>query len=272
MSRTGADEARSTPPSAWHESQRRAGLHGTLREMAARGTHDKVVALLAQHSPPERAPDALDIGAGTGALSQKLAEAGWRVAACDLYPDAFAAQGIECRAVEDGRLPFPDAHFDVAIAVELLEHIEGHEGLFAEARRVLRPGGLLLMTTPNILSLKSRVQFLLTGYPYSFPSLDPAELDPVAQHITPFSLDRYRWRLAQSGFDVETVDVDKLQSSSRALAFLIPLIRLATRKAARESASVREQNSLRVLLGRKLFILARRREDRRLDRPAAGAA
>lgn len=272
MSPPSAEEARGAPSSAWHEAQRRAGLQGTLREMAARGTHDKVLELLARHAPPERRPDALDIGAGAGALSRKLADGGWRVAACDLYPDAFAAEGIECRGVDGGRLPYPDAHFDIAVAVELLEHIEAHEALFAEVWRVLRPGGLLLITTPNILSLKSRVAFLLTGYPYSFPTLDPSVLDPVAQHITPFSLDRYRWRLTQSGFDVEFVDVDKLQRSSRALAFLIPLIRLATRRAARESASVREQNSRKVLFGRKLFIIARKRADRPRDRPTGRAA
>lgn len=267
-----AGEVSGAPPSAWHETQRRAGLHGKPREMAARGTHDKVVGLLARHAPHDRSPQVLDIGAGTGALSAKLADGGWRVSACDLYPEAFAVEGIECKAVRDGRLPFADACFDVAVAVELLEHIEGHEALFAEARRVLRPGGLLLITTPNILSLKSRVSFLFTGYPYSFPTLDPTQLDPVAQHITPFSLDRYRWRLGQSGFDIEGVDVDKQQSSSRALSFLIPVIRLATRKAARESASVREQNSLPVLLGRKLFIVARRRGEPKLDRPAGAAA
>jgi len=259
MNPTGAREARGAPPSAWHEAQRRAGLDGKPREMATRGTHDKVVALLREYAPPEQAARVLDIGAGTGALARKLGDAGWQVAACDLYPEAFAAEGIECRAVQEGRLPYEDASFDVAAAVELFEHIEGHEALLAEARRVLRPGGVLLITTPNILSLKSRVSFLFTGYPYSFPTLDPAVLDPVAQHITPFSLDRYRWRLSQSGFDIEAVDIDKLQSSSRALSFLIPLIRLATRRAARESVSVREQNSRRVLLGRKLFIVARRR-------------
>ena len=227
--------------------------------MATRGTHDKVLSMLAEHAPPQRAPAVLDIGAGTGALSARLSASGWMVSACDLYPEAFVVEGVECRAVRDGRLPFNEGSFDAAVAVELLEHIEGHEALFAEARRVLRPGGVLLITTPNILSLKSRLSFLLTGYPYSFPTLDPAELDPVAQHITPFSLDRYRWRLAQSGFDIESVEIDKRQSTSRALSFLIPFIRLATRKAARQSLSVREQNSRRVLLGRKLFILARRR-------------
>jgi SAM-dependent methyltransferase len=248
------------PPSAWHEAQRRAGKHGTPLEMAARGTHDKVTALLRAYAAPENAPAVLDIGAGSGALSAKLVAGGWRVCACDLYPEAFAVEGVECRRVVGASgLPFEDASFDAVVAVELLEHIEGHEALFAEARRVLRPGGLLLVTTPNIVSLKSRLSFLLTGYPYSFPTLDPDVLDPVAQHITPFSLDRYRWRLAQSGFDVHAVDVDKYQGTSKALALLVPLIRLATRRGARASRSVREQNSLPLLLGRKLFIAARRR-------------
>src|SRR5690606_14654349 len=119
---------------------------------------------------------------------------------------------------------------------------------------VLRPGGLFLFTTPNILSLKSRMSFLLTGYPYSFPTLDPDVVDPVSQHITPFSLDRYRWRLRQSGFEFAGVEIDKYQSTSRWLAFLVPLIRLATFRAARGSASVRAQNSTSVLFGRKLFV------------------
>ena len=250
------------PPSAWHEARRSAGAAGEPREMAARGTHDKVLALLGRHAPDAAATTVLDIGAGVGALSGKLAAAGYAVAACDLYPEAFLASGIECRGVDAaGQLPYADASCDAALAVELVEHIEGHEALFGEVRRVLRPGGLFLMTTPNVVSLKSRLSFLLTGYPYSFPSLDPKVLDPVAQHITPFSLDRYRWRLAQSGFEIVAVNVDRYQTTSRLLAFLIPLIRLASRRAARASASVREQNSLPLLLGRKLFITARRLPD-----------
>ncbi|HEX7079648.1 MAG TPA: class I SAM-dependent methyltransferase [Gammaproteobacteria bacterium] len=248
------------PLSAWHEARRLAGADHAPVEMAARGTHERVLQLLASHCGEPAATSVLDIGAGAGALSGRLSAAGYRVAACDLYPEAFLADGIECRGVDArGRLPYDDATFDAAVAVELVEHIEGHETLFAEAHRVLRPGGLLLVTTPNIVSLKSRLSFLLTGYPYSFPSLDPAVLDPVAQHISPFSLDRYRWRLAQSNFDIVAVEIDKRQRSSQALFFLIPLIRLASRRAARRSPSVREQNSLPLLLGRKLFIVARRR-------------
>ena len=229
-------------------------------EMSARGTHARVLSLLLRLAPPNPRTRVLDIGAGTGALSARLAAAGYDVAACDLYPEEFRVPNVECLGVDaGGLLPYADGGFDVAIAVELVEHIDHHAALFAEVRRILRPGGMLAFTTPNILSLKSRVGFLFTGYLYSFPSLDPAVLDPVAQHISPFSLDRYRWRLAQAGLDVVDVTVDRYQNTSRWLAFLVPAIWLINRRAARHSPSVRLQNSLPLLFGRKLFVAARRR-------------
>src|SRR5690606_35484403 len=109
---------------------------------------------------------------------------------------------------------FADASADVALAVEMLEHIEAHEQLIEEIHRVLRPGGFLIFTTPNILSLRSRMSFLLKGYFYSFPSLNPEELDPVSQHISPFTLDRYLWRLHQAGLRFVEVSVDKYQRTS----------------------------------------------------------
>ncbi|MGH9842992.1 MAG: class I SAM-dependent methyltransferase [Blastocatellia bacterium] len=45
--------------------------------------------------------------------------------------------------------PFPDASFDVVVSVEVLEHVEADDRFVAHAHRVLRPGGLFLMTTPN---------------------------------------------------------------------------------------------------------------------------
>lgn len=227
--------------------------------MAIPGTHSRVLDVLGQFSDVSRDSVAVDIGAGMGALSARLAQAGYDVTACDLYPEEFAVDGVECRRVEaGGRLPFDDTSADIALAVEVMEHIDTHETMFSEIHRVLKPGGIVLFTTPNILSLKSRFMFLLTGYFYSFPSLDPEVCDPVFQHITPFSLDRYRWRLRQAGFEFLHVTADKRQSTSRFLSFLAPLLWLINRKKARESASVRLQNDLTVLQARTLIVLARR--------------
>mgnify|MGYP006180202355 CR=1 FL=1 len=67
--------------------------------MANRGTHAKALQVLARHLPDPRGLCALDVGAGMGALSARLTGAGYTVAACDLYPEAFSVPGIECRRV-----------------------------------------------------------------------------------------------------------------------------------------------------------------------------
>jgi 2-polyprenyl-3-methyl-5-hydroxy-6-metoxy-1,4-benzoquinol methylase len=252
----------SPPPSPWHEARKRNEPSDQPLEMANRGTHLKVLDVLRSVEGAPENLQVLDIGAGMGALSAMLADAGYRTMACDLYPDAFSVPGIECRSVDaSGQLPYDDQSIDIALAVEVLEHIDGHQALFKEVRRILKPGGLFLFTTPNIASLKSRWMFLFNGYPYSFPSLDPEVVDPVHQHITPFSLDRYRWRLRQAGLEFMDVTVDRYQSTSKLLMFLYPIIWLLNRKASRRSESVRMQNQPKVLLGRILLVLARRSTD-----------
>jgi SAM-dependent methyltransferase len=194
-----------------------------------------------------------------GALSRRLSDAGYRVTACDLFPEFFRVPEVECLPVdEDGTLPYQDQSIDVAYGVELVEHMENPGRFFKEAARVLKPGGDLIITTPNILSLKSRLGFLLTGYTYSFPPLDPDVRDPVRQHITPLTLDGYRWRLKQAGFDIVEVAVDKYQSTSLWASFLLPLVWIGSWRTSRESGNAWSQNQFHMLYGRTLMIRARR--------------
>ena len=173
-------------------------LHSQPREMAARGVHDAAFRVLQAHTGTPQGICVVDIGAGMGAFSRRLLTAGYSVLACDLYPESFRVPEITCLPVTlSGELPYAEHSADVAVALELFEHIDGHETLLNEIHRVLKPGGTLLVTTPNILNLKSRISFLMTGFLYNFPPLDPDIQDPVHQHISPFSLDRYRWRLRQ---------------------------------------------------------------------------
>ena len=62
-------------------------------------------------------------------------------------------------------LPFPDASFDRALCLDVLEHLayEEQPRALAELFRVLRPGGELLVSVPNLAHLQSRIQFLLRG-------------------------------------------------------------------------------------------------------------
>jgi SAM-dependent methyltransferase len=233
--------------------------------MSLRGMHELVMPQLVSSVPPRGAAGAparvLDLGAGQGALSALLLQAGYDVAACDLHPEFFRCQGVECRRSNaHDRLPFPDAHFDMVAAFEIVEHLESHAGLFREVARVLRPGGTLVFTTPNIVSLKSRLSFLFSGYFYSHGPLDPRVVDPVAQHISPSTPDRYRFLLAQAGLDLRRVACDRWGSTSTWMSWLAPIIRAWTwwtrgRRLA-DRHGVKLQNSTPALLGRTLVGIA----------------
>jgi SAM-dependent methyltransferase len=228
--------------------------------LAARGLHSRTLGVITEFFPPEKPIDVLDIGAGRGALSYQLNDAGYRVSACDLFPEDFNVPGVECRLADaDAPLPYEDASFDLVLAVELVEHIEDHHTLFNEVNRVLKPQGHFLLTTPNILTLKSRLRFLFTGYFYGFPPLEPEVRDPVSQHITAHTLDRYRWRLAQCGLELTDLRTDKYQRTSMAFGFLAPLIRFRTAREHGDSPWARQQNARVPLFGRTLIGVAQKR-------------
>jgi SAM-dependent methyltransferase len=230
------------------------------KELAIPGTHDRVLQILGKRIDFTSAPRVLDIGAGQGAFSLRLKEAGARVSACDVVPEQFDVPGVDFRIIQpDGRLPFDDASIDAAIAIEVLEHIDGHDRFFAEVARILAPGGMVMFTTPNILSLKSRLRFLLTGFFYSFGPLEPFTRDPVSQHISPFSVNRYEWMMSQHGLRRMGLETDTRQASSILLMPLVPFIRLVTRLQFRGSALAERQNASIALFGRKLVVIGQKR-------------
>jgi SAM-dependent methyltransferase len=230
-------------------------------EMAIRGTHDRVIRALGQVVRFEDSPLVLDVGAGQGALSAKLKAAGLNVMACDLEVADFDVPGVECRQVDgSGVWPYDDGVVDVVVAVEVLEHIDGHEPFFAEAARVLKPGGTLLFTTPNVLSLKSRLRFLFTGTYYSFPPLEPFVRAPARQHISPFTLNRYEWMLSHQGLGVTRVTTDKWQRSSLLLSFLAPFVWGSVLLRHGRDPNAHKLNSRVALFGRKLFVIARKKD------------
>jgi SAM-dependent methyltransferase len=96
----------------------------------------------------------LDLGCGTGYGTADLARVASTAVGVDLAPEAIAyavshypsAQFLECSA---SAVPFPQASFDLVTAFEVIEHLRDWRALLAEARRVLEPNGVLLVSTPN---------------------------------------------------------------------------------------------------------------------------
>lgn len=95
--------------------------------------------------PPGNGQCALDVGARAGVQTRWLQERGYVVTSVDVEP-AFDG----CLRVDaNQRLPFDDAQFDLIWCSEVIEHLRDPAFALSELRRVTKPGGLLVLTTPN---------------------------------------------------------------------------------------------------------------------------
>ncbi len=96
----------------------------------------------------------LDVGCGVGQVVARLTDAGFEAHGVDVSePNIARARRFSERcALYDGkRLPFPDRHFSVVGALNVLEHVDEPEAFIAEVVRVTEPGGGIVLSSPNFL-------------------------------------------------------------------------------------------------------------------------
>lgn len=143
-----------------------------------------------------------DVGAGCGHFSYILGEhvrglgldPRERVFPCDLIPASFEYEKLDCQPIaEDGSLPFADHSLDAVISIEVVEHVENQFAFMRELCRVVKPGGLVIVTTPNTHNANSRVRNLVWGFPLLYDPLplqthDPRLLDGHIHPISPYFL------------------------------------------------------------------------------------
>lgn len=101
--------------------------------------------------PARAGARALDLGAGSGGNTPLLTAAGYGAVALEHHPVAAAytrGRGLPVVQADGQRLPFADSSFDLVLACDVLEHLHRDDQAVQEVRRVLRPGGHLVLTVP----------------------------------------------------------------------------------------------------------------------------
>ncbi|MGG6265139.1 class I SAM-dependent methyltransferase [Leptolyngbya sp. AN03gr2] len=128
----------------------------------------------------------LDAGSGSGGWLKRLQQRSSidKLISVDIVDDgASQIETVEfhIRDLSTTVLPCADQSIDWIFAIEVMEHLANPRHFVQEAKRSLKPGGKLVITTPNNDSLRSRISFLLRGYYPAFCEHDYQ----VAGHITP---------------------------------------------------------------------------------------
>ena len=109
---------------------------------------------------------AVDLGSGPGAMADRLRSRGCDVLAADLSADGFALDlpHVSLNFNEpDFASKLGRNVFALVTAIEVIEHVETPIGFLRNIRELLTPGGVAVLTTPNVESLPARFKFLLSG-------------------------------------------------------------------------------------------------------------
>jgi len=170
-------------------------------------THEKVFTLLSGEEPGS----ILDAPAGEGYASKRLMEIGFEVYAADLDEEDFKLRDIKFDKIDlNNNLPYSDSFFNYIVCIEGIEHIENPHHLIREFRRILKSDGKLIISTPNILSVYSRLRYLLSGYAdwihsrINLPK-EKKTFDLMEQHINMIGFPELNYILSENGFEIENL-------------------------------------------------------------------
>ncbi|MBN1493320.1 MAG: class I SAM-dependent methyltransferase [Candidatus Omnitrophica bacterium] len=218
----------------------------------------------------EKRGKVLDIGCGDGNYAINLKKLGFAVIAADMDVQRFRHKGEvefqKCNVTEV--LPFEDNVFDFVVLAEVIEHLRNPYDVVAELTRILKPGGKLVLSTPNILNLKSRIRFLFEGsweYFREIPlehSQNPREVI-WNLHLIPWRYHELEYLLHSSGLSVENIYTSRYEGML--LSFLVPFIKFqlflkekrAQKKGAMDYARINAiLSSNDILFGEHLVIKA----------------
>ena len=195
------------------------------RELTSPNTHRVVAAFLAAEPTCTRV---LDVPCGEGAFLARAQRAGLACYGADIA-NRLAISGVRfARADMNAGLPFAAGAFDALVCIDGIEHLERPFDFVRECRRVLRPGGVLVVSTPNISALRSRWRWFLTGF-HNKQKVPLDECDPTPwHHVSLLSFPMLRYLLHREGFEVRAIATNRIKAVSWLYLPLWPVAAVVT--------------------------------------------
>ncbi|MDJ0521762.1 MAG: methyltransferase domain-containing protein [Planctomycetota bacterium] len=181
----------------YHEPDQHDETYKGLACHTYAGLHERVGELM--RTALEPGARVLDVAAGSGALSLRLSDLCFDMTACDYVGEAFQLEGVVPFQRVNLNHEFAaelDGAYDGVTAVEIIEHLENPRHFVRQCSKLLRPGGRLLITTPNIESVRSLETFLRKG---TFTLFNDASYEQSG-HITPVGQWQLCKILSENGF------------------------------------------------------------------------
>lgn len=180
---------------------------------AAHNTHQRVLDMIHRMLPSASGRKALDVPCGAGALSARLAASGLSVTSVDIEAVEPFLHDPKQRVLADANhgLPFPDQEYDLVLSVEGIEHLENPSAFLRECARVTRHDGLVIISTPNVDSFRSRRWALLRGHPRFFGPQGEANKD--SGHLHGIDMIFFRGAAARAGLEIIDIAVNDIDKS-----------------------------------------------------------
>jgi SAM-dependent methyltransferase len=148
----------------------------------------------------------LDVGAFSGMFMQNAKRRGFQVTGVEPIREAYVhlneVLGLQVVHGDLHSTPFPSDHFMVVSLLDVIEHVADPVAELREVFRILKPGGFVVMTTPNAAGLMQTIvggKRKIFGQPW-------CPIDDIPWHLWGFTPRTFRICMEKAGFRVETVD------------------------------------------------------------------
>jgi len=197
-----------------------------LRIHALPGLHELLGNICSNYL--KRGAHILDLAAGSGAMSMRLKDLGFQPVAADYVLENFRAKDIPFHQL-DLNENFSEKirnnrHFDAIMASEIIEHLENPFHFFRQCSELLKPEGVLILSTPNTQNTASVINFLRDGYFLWFSDTDRQ----IQGHINPLTQWQIRYAIRTAKLEVRHEESygenhSKAKGSKR-LSFLAALL------------------------------------------------